>query len=283
MARTRYRHIFLDGANRTRGFTSPGSRGREPKIPERDPETHSARLMNRLQAAWNEADERQAVAHVERIGTYIVLESDPNHDRMKKSLEDMKAGIRLLNVRREGPEDAPKVRATVYVPHEQRNKFLRKLHAYATEIDGRSGKPKNAKLVNSIGDIRRSVLESFWRPEERVLIPGEDAGWVEVWLRVNEQNTPDAFKACARENHIEIAEEELRFPERTVLLIRANRSQLEHLIEASDDIAEFRFAKEVASFFIELENSEQMEWVQELLDRTTVDEFSDVAVCILDH
>jgi hypothetical protein len=43
-----------------------------------------------------------------------------------------------------------------------------------------------------------------------------------------------------------------------------------------------RAAKEVASFYIQLENREQTELVQGLLDRIEVDEDTDVAICILD-
>jgi hypothetical protein len=78
------------------------------------------------------------------------------------------------------------------------------------------------------------------------------------------------------------AEGHLEFPEREVLLISANRAQLTKLIETSDDIAEFRKAKEVSSFFIELENRDQLEFVRELLDRTSFSNEEDVAVCILD-
>jgi len=50
----------------------------------------------------------------------------------------------------------------------------------------------------------------------------------------------------------------------------------------SDDIAEYRVAKEVASFFIELENKDQVQLVRDLLSRTRFSEDTDVAVCILD-
>lgn len=287
MASTHYRHIFLDGVSQTHGFTSPSSGGSQTPVPERNREEHSSRLLSKIQNAWDQSEERQAVLHVERHGAYVDFESDPGSDLVTKSLEDMSAGIRLLNVRTEGVGEARKMRATVYIPHDKRSSFLRKLQAYARE-DTSSGIPKNQKLINSIGDIHRSVLESFWRLDERSRIPDEDPAWVEIWLRdssvlEDDASCSDEFRGVASEHNIEVAEGELVFPERTVLLLKANRSQLEYLIEASDDVAEFRFAKEVASFFVELENRDQVEWVQELLDRTSYDPDSDVAVCILDH
>ncbi|MFA7174526.1 MAG: S8 family serine peptidase [Kiritimatiellia bacterium] len=205
-----------------------------------------------------------------------------------KSLENIRSGIRLLNVRKAIIEQNEKTQATVYVPHASRNFFLKRINDYAGH-DSKSGKPKHQQLINCIGDIRQSVLKSFWPLNERALIPGDEALWVEVWLRCEEkQDPPDSnltasFKVLAGEQEIEVAEGELHFPERAVTLIKANRRQLEFLITASDDIAEFRLAKEVASFYIELTNRDQVAQVHGLLDRTTFDENSAVCVCILDH
>ena len=74
----------------------------------------------------------------------------------------------------------------------------------------------------------------------------------------------------------------LRFPERAVQVVLANRAQLDYLIDASDDVAEFRLAKEVATFFMELENRDQLERVRELLARSIINEDRDVVVTILD-
>src|SRR5206468_1372175 len=75
---------------------------------------------------------------------------------------------------------------------------------------------------------------------------------------------------------------ELRFPERTVLLLRANETQLLRLLDLADQLAELRAAREPCSYFIHTENREQAEWVQELLKRASFDPSSNVSVCILD-
>jgi hypothetical protein len=90
------------------------------------------------------------------------------------------------------------------------------------------------------------------------------------------------FHALLEQLRIETAEGVLRFPERAVQVILVNRAQLEDLVDSSDDIAEFRLAKEVASFFIQLENRDQIERVRELLTRTSIDVRADVSVAILD-
>ncbi|MFH2130352.1 MAG: S8 family peptidase, partial [bacterium] len=80
---------------------------------------------------------------------------------------------------------------------------------------------------------------------------------------------------------IQIKEGSLRFPERRVVIILANREQLEQLTLLSDFIAEFRRAKTTARYWSELDNFLQAEWVEDILNRLQV-ESSDVSICILD-
>jgi hypothetical protein len=241
-------------------------------------------LQQRLAQTWAEEQrrQRQAVVHVERHGAYIEFVGEPGFDLMVQSLEALRSGIRLQNVRTEGEGESRRTLATVYVPHNKRAYFLRKIRAYATENDRRSGRPKNASLVNSISDIHLAVLESFWRSDERSLIPGDTPEWVEVWLSSDQDVVVTAFERLLEGLHVESAEGVLKFPERAVKLIRADRSQLDQLIETSDDIAEFRLAKEVAGFYLRMENREQLELVQRLLRRTSFQDVANVAICILD-
>ena len=280
MAGERYRHIFLLGPTRTQGFTSPRRGGEGPRIPTRDRGRHSAQLHERLETLWRDVESTQAVAHTERHGVYVDFISEPGFDLMVKSLEAIRSGIRLLTVRRQQVGDEEQTLATVYIPHNQRSYFLSRIRAYAEE-QTRAGKPKHASLINSISDIRRSVLESFWQ-DTRELLPGDDLEWIEVWLSNDQDSVTERFGELLRQQNIERAEGVLKFPERSVRVIHANRAQVEFLIEASDDIAELRLAKEVAFVLIQMENRDQVERVQELLGRTQFEGNGDVAVTILD-
>ena len=283
MAGERYRHIFLTGPTRTQGFTNPRKGGHKPRIPDRNRSSHSAYLHQRLQETWEEYErQRQAVVHVERHGAYIEFVSEPGFDLMIQSLEFLPSGIRIHNVRKEGEGDLERTLATVYVPHEKRGFFLRKIQAYTTEVVKSSKKPKNANLVNSISDIHLAVLESFFRSDEKALIPDDNAEWIEVWLSSDQEEVVSGFETLLQNGNIEFAEGVLKFPERAVKLVLANRGQLEYLIESSDDIAEFRLGKEVASFYVEMENREQSDLVDALLERCRYDGDTDVFICILD-
>lgn len=282
MAGERYKHIFLSGPTRTQGFTNPRSGGKTPSVPDRDRSRHSAYLKKRLADVWAKSEHRRAVVVTERNGAYIDFLSEPGFELPVQSLESVGSGIRLLNVRTEGEGEAERTFATVYIPNEKRGYFIKKVQEYATEIDGRSNKPKNLKLVNSISDIRLSVLESFYQKEEYPLIPGDEPEWVEVWLSSDEDETINKFKVLLQTLNAEAAEGILKFPERSVTLIRANKKQLEQLIEYSDHIAELRAAKEVATFYIEMEPSQQSGIVQALLERCRFEDETDVSICILD-
>ncbi len=282
MAGEKYQHLFLPGPSDSRGFTNPRRGGSSPRIPRRDRQQHSRHLKSQIENAWSTYDsQRRAIAHIEPEGAYFEFVSDAGYDLIVKSLEDLRQGIRLRNVRSLGTGDDQKTLATVYVPLSKRSRFLQKLEAYASE-ETSSGQPKNANLVNSISDIRLAVLESFWREEERSMIPGRHRDWVELWISTESADAVQITDRILAELDIESASGFLNFPERTVKLILANRQRLEQLVQSLDYIAELRAAKQLASFYIDLENRDQLDIVNALLTRTTFSNDSDVAVCILD-
>ncbi|NNG02429.1 MAG: S8 family peptidase [Desulfobacteraceae bacterium] len=294
MARERYQHIVLIHPPAEEQFKSVGSRGREPCIPDRDRQSHSDFLSRKLQNAWAAAEGEQAVAHVTRKGIYIEFKSDPGFDLVTKSLENMRPKdkqIRLLNVRVDTHQakDEKTIKmgmvettfATVYIPHEKKQHFLKKIEAYATQ-NLESGKPKNATLVNSIGDIRKALLvDSFWQ-DLPSLKPGVEPEWCEVWLSSHDQDVIDRFEALLAQEKIVARPGFVRFPERSVKVIHASFRQLERLTTLSDDIAEYRRAKETAAFWTGMVNREQVDWVRDLLQRCHVDLDTNVSVCILD-
>ncbi|MEN6324617.1 MAG: S8 family peptidase, partial [Syntrophomonas sp.] len=90
------------------------------------------------------------------------------------------------------------------------------------------------------------------------------------------------FEDLLRQQNIEAATGYIRFPERMVKIIYANRADLESLTKLSDYIAEYRRAKETAAFWLDMPNREQVEWVRDLQKRTIVLPEPSVSVCILD-
>ncbi len=285
-------HIFLRESGRRFDYVTPPSGGGRLRIRDRDRAEHSQKLIRKLQQAWGDTENiekrRTAISLPAKKGMYLEFKSAAGYDLVTKSLDDMRSreGTRLLNVRTEGEGESEVTIATVYVPAGKESHFLKKVQKYATEIDGRSNKPKNYNLVESIEDIRIAVLESFWQDPVEYL-PSEEPVWCEAWLRtgaVSEEavSAIATFRALCDELGIPHQEEVLQFPERAIILIGANRDSLMELIEASKHIAEFRLAKETARFWVELSPKEQAEWVKDLASRIRVNEGTNVAITILD-
>ncbi len=79
-----------------------------------------------------------------------------------------------------------------------------------------------------------------------------------------------------------LARRVLSFEDRIVVLIRGTAEQLSIALDVLDDIAEVRLAKQSAAFFVEQENRDQRQWVDELLQRTTFARADAPAVCVMD-
>lgn len=292
MPQERLPHIFLINPAERTDYTSRSSFGSGANIPHRNRRQHSQTLIRKFQSIWAAEQENRTQRTVltlpTRHGMYLEFRSQAGHDLITKSLDDMRSknGARLLNIRTVGEEDAEETIATVYIPSGKENHFLKKIEKYATKIDKRSNKPMNFKLVNSIEDVRLAMLESFWQdPIE--LMPDTTAKWCEIWLRTGitaeqSREVVESFTALCRELRIEIQEDNLFFPERAVVLVKANKEALANLKDSSDNIAEFRLAKETARFWVELPPSEQAQWVEELQSRLRVNQDANVAVTILD-
>ncbi|MEJ2416111.1 MAG: hypothetical protein P8Y45_04110 [Exilibacterium sp.] len=88
-----------------------------------------------------------------------------------------------MNVRKEKNSSGQLITyATVYVSHEKRKYFVKKLEEYLNKNTD-EGNPRNQVLVASIADIRSALLvDSFWT-DIRVPKPGDEKKGVEVWLR----------------------------------------------------------------------------------------------------
>lgn len=283
-----YPHIFLRDTGDATAFTTPKSGRASTKIPPRIRHEHSERLREQLTSIWSKPrdadDARTAVSLSTKDGVYIEFEGAPKYGLLTKSLEDRRAGIRLLHVYTLPSETLPDqevTRATVFIPNGKQECFLKKIQKYATE-ETEKGKPKHADLVQSIENIRLAVLESFWSDNYDLLPQGVNSVWCEIWLRGTGDPVEQRFLEIARELGIEVQPRSLRFPERIVILGKVTREQLVASLEYSADIAEFRRAKETARFFLELGNRDQTEWVEELRSRLRVNPDPDVAVCVLD-
>lgn len=289
-----YKHIFITGNVSSEKFKTPQRGGGKSNIPARNRVAHSQKLLNQFDAIWQAKAQLQQQRGAEQIatreGTYISFTSAADHDLITKSLEDLRKGIRLLNIK-EIPvgENQTQIRATVYVPNGKEGHFISKIQKYQQEETAK-GEPKNAPLINSVEDVSIALLEGLWTDNPQ-LIPGNNIRWCEAWLNVNtkdnrEQEQIAQFLATLDNIGIEVKHNDegarvIVFPERAVLLISANREQLIELMLQCDLLAEFRAAQEPAGFWVNESNVEQQNWVEDLLGRTDLVD-SNVKICLLD-
>ena len=281
--------IFLTESPTRYPYTSKGSGGKGPARPIRDRELHSQKLEQELKNAFllahSEKQERAVASLPCTEGVYLQFKSSPDFDLITKSLDSTKEnGVRLLTVREFEVNGQKILVATVFVPKGLEFFFLTKISDYAKH-DTALGNPKNGLLIESIDAIRLAVTESFWQSKAD-LYPNETPVWCEAWLRVEKYNNHigvvKEFEAVCQILSIALKENQvLKFPERAVVLIQANRAQLSELIASADVIAEFRRAQETARFWMKLSPFEQSEWVDDLLQRMQVNP-SNVSICILD-
>lgn len=288
MAKNRFPLLFVKDINENLNYSSPRSSwGTAPKLPFRNRVEHGERIKEKLQEVWLEfenANQLRKVASFDtKDGIFLEFRSHPDHDLITKSLEHIGQGIRILNVKEiESPEGII-TSATVYIPNSKKSFFLQKVNDYL-EKESRSGKPINKNLIEGIEEIRIAFLNSFWQGKLED-IPNETPKWCEVWIRCDENNSIDEvqfLKEICEENEISFKEQLITFPERKVFLINADRNQLNELIQLYDYLAEIRKSFSPISFWFDLSNFEQQQWVDYLSNRLVVSDNDSPSILILD-
>ena len=287
----RYEHLVTPEQIKVAMSYSPRNAGGDNScIPVRNRTEHAARLQQLFEMARVENERIQgemlAVSLPARTGTYLEFAGAPANDLITKSLEDQKMGIRLLNIRNIPINDSDnQTFATVFVPHGKEREFINKLQKYASE-DTPSGKPRNDKLFRSIESVNIALLRSLWT-DDTCNLPAEQNDWYEVWIRINEsvslEDQHQTFIDTLNTLQIRYKTDSiLTFPERSVILVYANKESLTSLLQSSDQIAEFRGVKTLASFLLNEYRSEQQEWIEDVRNRVITNSNSNSVVCILD-
>lgn len=274
-------HIFLNNVAEPHLFKSKSKPVGQRPIKQRDRIQHGNYLKQKFEQLWSETNTDTSVSVIDKEGLYIEFEGALGFDLAFESLDIRNSGIRLLSIRTETINDEEKTYATVFIPKYKQHILLNKIKAYLTEEDKRSGKPKNTKLVESIENMKLAVVRSFWTDTSEVFPRNDESIYCEVWLFGNENSVETRFINCIETIGITKTNDKSVFPEKIVFVIKATLTQLEKLIMNSPDIAELRKAKEPVSFFTELSNYEQIEWIKDLKTRSEIVN-SRIAICLLD-
>jgi len=280
-------HFHFKGKGQAERFQSTASATREPRYPLRNRGAHGAHLLSQLEAVGRIMAEAVQLQHQTRgedggFGLQIEFQSEPGFALVFEGLARGPQKIELLNVRYV-PETNTEL-ATVYVPDGKLKAFESLVQAYL-ETDTKSGKPRNAPLLNPVQQIRAAAFSALWTDDPSVLpVDENEIIWWEFWLPVRDsrEEVLKRFRSITAMCEFETSERELNFPERTVLNVRASRAAITNNLQLLNEVAEIRRAKDTAEFFDALPPTEQREWVDELLSRTSPAGDKSARVCLLD-
>lgn len=277
------RHLFLTEGTSSRPFTTPGTPrdAERPKaFPHRaDPAAHARSLLQELQAVRGGTAtltaERTAAAVGDCSGVFVDVKFVPSEDFPLRSLAHAGAHIEIVAVTDLSPKLA---QATLFVPDGQLKVLERKLNEFAPTDPEKA--PRNEALVSSLDSIRRSVARSFWTDPSKPFPTAAGEHWWEVWLRSGVDIA--RFRRHAKILELHVTSRELRFPDRTVLLVRGSVQNVTRSAELLDSIAELRAASPIDLEFVGVDAETEQVVTADLASRIVRAPVDAPAVCVLD-
>jgi hypothetical protein len=225
-----------------------------------------------------------------RLNEYLKLVNDyANSVRMEfeapeekeqeiRDLADPDNGIKVFGQVRKADGNV-KVPFLVSVAHQAA--FTAKVGANATLVS--TGR-RNEKLVESITSVRLALVRDFW--QDRLDFPEENHEmWWEVWLRGTRATAAavhETFRALAAIVGIaRVSHRYVAFPERVVVHAYASARRLAASIDLVTMFAELRKAKELSTYYVNLEPAEQGRVIADVVDRIVLPEGDSPCVTIM--
>ena len=108
--------------------------------------------------------------------------------RSCRAWRDRGLNIELLSARADEEQD--QLVATLFVPQDSGDRIIRKVEAYRTREDSRSGRPRNERLVTRMETARLAELRSIYVADQGSFPPPHQEAWWEVWLRSGRRDAP---------------------------------------------------------------------------------------------
>lgn len=175
---------------------------------------------------------------------------------MTKSMDA--SGLRLLKVSTD-PENADgPARATIFASAAGVGKLRGKIQAFQEE-DTKTGRPKNADLVQSISAIVEAGLRALWRsPDAKFPAQGQIHPW-EIWL---ERNKADQFLERAQALGISFEDDRLQFPEDIVIVGHGTHDQIANAVRNFGTVKALAAPTVLSDFFDGMPPEEQAEWAR---------------------
>ena len=256
-------------------------------LPQRDRAAHSQHVAQMFLAAKQENRQYRETAQLSSApeGYYLKIQNQQGKDLALKNLDSRQIG-HLINIREQGAGAEKMIEATLFLK-EQKNEWLnRKIDEYQHQHTSKN-KPRNQELIDTIEQIIGAQLEDLWIGSESEPMPQNAKQWIEVWFFCEDQLYGDQEsiewqKTLLHDLNIECKEYALTFPERIVLTIHANRSDMLRIMAASGDVVAFAPCPIVAGFIVDEDPRQQQEWVEMINNDFNAPADADVFLCLLD-
>lgn len=280
-------HIFLGSNGKTEKYTYPRPVViKKDPIPEQIRQQHAGQLKLQLEQVHESQQELNSASESYELesglGIQVDFTSFPDVEMAVESLADARQGIELLNIR----YSENQVFATIFVPEGKLAVIEKKLQDYLDYKKNKNDDPiDNRLLIDAIQSFRVAALESLWTDDNDQLPASyDDIFWWEVWLPIlgDRPAVIHDFKLLAGIAGIQVSQQVLEFPERSVLLAKGTRNQFSSSSLLLNKVSELRRAKETAAFFDSLPPEEQTEWTDDLLSRLQIGNENPPYICILD-
>ncbi|OGQ57243.1 MAG: hypothetical protein A3J24_02785 [Deltaproteobacteria bacterium RIFCSPLOWO2_02_FULL_53_8] len=282
-------HLILPPSSKAEPYKAHRPNGgKKLAIPDLPRHEHGNALQAQLQALRPVAEQAktfQQQSDVESgLGLQIQFVGQPDVEMAFESLANERQKIELLSIRQEGDQTI----ANVFVPDGKLQHFEKVVLEYLQEKKDKNDKPLDHRnLLNTIESIRKAELEALWTDDPELLPQDQDEEfWWEVWLPVRGARNlvVGDFKKIAQLSGCEVSEAQADFPERSVVLMRGSQRQFSRSVLGLNCVAELRRAKETADSFDDLGSEEQIEWLDELIERTNFSRALKTAprICLLD-
>jgi len=274
-------HLQLIGGVSGVPYTRPKSGFGEFQTPPRDRIGHARSIRQGLQSALAQGQaEIEAQPTPDAVaGLQFVIESHAGYDLRLESLENRQKGIKLLHVSQDGDVQ----RAVIFVPRTAFGTLSDRVDQYENDNTAK-GRPKNARLVESIERIRLAIAEDLW--SDPTPFPTDEGPlWWEAWIPLDGKQPTEIHGALielAASLGIEVGRRWLTFSERLVTLVKARASDWARSRQLLETVAELRAPVEPAAPYLNLSPVEQADWVNNLKTRIRIAHPNAPSVCLLD-
>lgn len=247
--------------------------------------THAQHLRNELDAAAAQGEAQRAAQDVRIEGTvpgiYVTFESFPGIELAFESLDPRQGKIRpqLRTVREVVINDEIVEQATVFIPDGKLGYFLKRIQEY--QATATTEKPRHRDVLDRVRTIGLASLEQLWTDPPSEFPATDDVVWWEVWLR-RDGGEVSRLHSFAEQRRLQLGPRILAFTDRSVILIRASRTDLAAALDVLDDLAELRLPRAVAEIIVLEPASDQTPWVEDVVSRMNPPPADSPAACIVD-